>query len=515
VAQSPAAFTPTFQLQPGSGTELNSFDPNIKPPMIESWNGGVQREITSNMVLEIRYQGNHGVGLWDRYNLDETNIFENGFLKEFQNAQNNLNICLNVNPAGCLTVEKADGIASGSATKPVSDFANLGLLGQVNLPVLTASFTPNLTPGMLAAAEAGNSPAQQGAFFFNSGFVKDLNNQGAGSLAASIGGSQSNSGSTNAYNTFFANYTGAGFPANYFIVNPGVPGGAFITGNAASSTYNALIVDLRHRPSHGLQFDVNYSFAKSLTNYNANSSLNSQNFITLRNPEFQKGPAPFDTRHAIKGQLIYELPFGPNHWLKSSSGVVNRIIGGWEVNSITRFQTGQPVLITSSLSGGNTFNNNDPGINLLGLTVSQIQSLLGTNKTLIPGAVAYVPASLLTPNLKSANPAVFQPCNVAGGLCSRPFFTGPNFFRADISLVKTTKITERVNVEIRMEALNAFNDADFYWACGVGTSPCSLSSQSTRFGQMGSNSINGAYSDINTTQDPGGRIIQLVARVNF
>ncbi len=522
VAQTPAAFTPTFQLQPGSGSELNAFDPNIKPPMIESWNGGVQREITSNMVLEIRYQGNHGVGLWDRYNLNETNIFENGFLTEFQHAQNNLNICLVVDPAGCLTVEKADSIVPGTATKPVADFANLGLSGvgfaQVNLPILTASFTSGLTAGTLAAAEAGNSAAQQGSFFTNSGFVKDLNNQGVGSLAASIGGSQAagpGGASASAYNNFFANFTGAGFPANEFIVNPAVPGGAFITGNAASSTYNALVVDLRHRPSHGLQFDVNYAFSKSLTNYNANSSLNSQNFITLRNPEFQKGPAPFDTRHAIKGQLIYELPFGPNHWLNSSSGVVNRIIGGWEVNSITRFQTGQPVLITSSLSGGNTFNNNDPGINLLGMTVNQIQSLLGTNKTEIPNAVAYVPTSLLTSNLKSANPAVFQPCNVAGALCSRPFFTGPNFFRADISLVKTTKITERVNLEIRMEALNAFNDADFYWACGVGTSPCSLSSQSARFGQMGSTSTNGAYSDINTTQDPGGRIIQLVARVNF
>ena len=111
------------------------------------------------------------------------------------------------------------------------------------------------------------------------------------------------------------------------------------------------------------------------------------------------------------------------------------------------------------------------------------------------------------------------PCSsratLPGALCGKPFFTGPSFFRADISLVKTTKITERVNLEIRMEALNAFNDADFYWACGVGTSPCSISTQSSRFGQMGSTATNGAYSDINTTQDPGGRIVQLIARVNF
>jgi len=72
-----------------------------------------------------------------------------------------------------------------------------------------------------------------------------------------------------------------------------------------------------------------------------------------------------------------------------------------------------------------------------------------------------------------------------------------------------------VNFEMRMEALNAFNDADFYWAGGVGTSPQSIATTSTRFGLMGSTNTNGAYSDINTTQDPGGRIIQLVGRINF
>jgi hypothetical protein len=213
--------------------------------------------------------------------------------------------------------------------------------------------------------------------------------------------------------------------------------------------------------------------------------------------------------------VVYALPFGAGHRWSSSSGFVNRIIGGWEVDTVTRFQTGQPVLITSGVTGGSTFNSGQPGINLVGLTRQQIQSMFTTNKTAIAGAVTYVPSSLLTPGNTTANTAIFQPCNVAGSLCSKPFFTGPSFFRADISLVKTTKITERVNFEMRMEALNALNDADFYWAGGVGTSPQSISTQSTRFGLMGSTNTNGAYSDINTTQDPGGRIIQLVGRINF
>jgi len=519
VAQTPQTFGAPFAANGALGQQEFSIDPHLKPPMVESWNAGVQRELSSNMVLEIRYQANHGVGLSGLFNIDEVNIFENGFLNEFNNAANNLSTCTS-NAAACVAAEKDTGLLAqtSTATTPISDFANLfaaataacagatppascatsiaALSGQVAVPVLTAAFTGSKTGSQTASS-----------FFTNSTFITDINNHGAGSLASSLG-----TGVTG-FSTFTANMVAAGFPLNYFVVNPAASSGAFAYANAYQSTFNALIVDLRHRPSHGLQFDVNYTFSKSLTNYDANSSIVNSSFTTLRNLNYSKGPAPFQAAHQIKGQLVYQLPFGPGHKWSSSNGVVNRIIGGWEADDVTRFQTGQPVLVTDGTTGGNTFNNNGAGINLVGLTASQIQSMFVTNKTALVGAVTYLPTSLLTGN--NANLSIFQPCNVAGTLCGRPFFTGPSFFRTDLSVVKTTKITERVNFEMRAELLNAFNDADFYWACAVGTSPCSISTSSTRFGQMGSNSTNGAYSDINTTFDPGGRIVQLVGRINF
>jgi Carboxypeptidase regulatory-like domain len=543
--QNPSSVQNTFALSGAAGSALNVFDPNLRPPMVESWNAGVQRELTSNLALEIRYQANHGVGLTDQYNLNEVNVFENGFLGEFNNANSNLALCPAGSTGACLAAEKFDGIVAATATAAVADFANLfaattnnclnttptpascagfttaaiaGLAGDKNLPILTAALnswgTP-ITPAQLATAQGApsSSAGQFNSFFRNSTLLTDLGLGGVGSMANSLG-----VGSTN-FNPggFQNNLVLAGFPSNYFIVNPQATGGAFYTTNAAQSTYNALIVDLRHRPSHGLQFDISYAFSKSLTNYQANSSANFFGFTTLRNVGYDKGPAPFNAAQNVKIQVVYALPFGAGHRLSSSSGFVNRIIGGWEVDTVTRFQTGQPVLVTSGVSGGATFNSAGAGINLVGLTRQQIQSMLTTNKTAVAGAVTYVPVSLLSSASASAtaNQSVFQPCNVAGSLCSKPFFTGPSFFRADISIVKTTKITERVNFEMRMEALNAFNDADFYWAGGPGTSPQSVSSQSTRFGLMGSNNTNGAYSDINTTQDPGGRVIQLVGRINF
>jgi hypothetical protein len=58
--------------------------------------------------------------------------------------------------------------------------------------------------------------------------------------------------------------------------------------------------------------------------------------------------------------------------------------------------------------------------------------------------------------------------------------------------------------------LNIFNNPNFYYANGVSVSPSSISLQQPQFGN-----IVGDYSDFNTTQDPGGRVLQLVGRINF
>ncbi len=488
VLQTPSIFSQSFPLGISDGTGINQFDPNIKPPMIQSWSAGIQRELSTNNVLEIRYVANHGSGLWDQFNINEVNIFENGFLTEFNHAASNLNICTTTDPSGCLAVEKANGVVPATATAPVADFGNLGLPGQVALPVFTAAYTGSQTG------------SQFDSHFTSSTYVPLIEQGLAGDVASIFSGTL----------TRYENIVNAGFPANYFVANPTATlGGAFIMANGAQSTYNSLQVDFRRRPSHGLQFDVSYVFAKALTNYNANNSFNFAQPTTLRNLNYDKGPAPFDIRDAIKGQALYNLPFGSGRkWLNSGNGLTNRLVSGWEIDTITVWQTGSPINIQSGLGG--TFNENDPGVVLNGITTKQLQSMLSVNKTEQAGAVFYFPASLLNSAMTTPNSAVIQPCTTAGQLCQKLFVYGPQFVNANISLVKTTKITERVNAEIRMEALNAFNHANFYYACGVSTTPCAISLQSQSFGK-----IVGNYSDFNTTQDPGGRNIQLVGRVNF
>src|SRR5262249_42768501 len=89
---SPSSFpaTGTFSPVAFSGQSVNAFDPNLRTPRVQSWSAGIQRELGRDTVLEIRYVANHSTGLWRQDNLNEVNIYENGFLNEFNNAKANL-----------------------------------------------------------------------------------------------------------------------------------------------------------------------------------------------------------------------------------------------------------------------------------------------------------------------------------------------------------------------------------------------------------------------------------------
>jgi hypothetical protein len=182
------------------------------------------------------------------------------------------------------------------------------------------------------------------------------------------------------------------------------------------------------------------------------------------------------------------------------------MIEGWEVSGIGRWQSGRIFQVTSGF--GNTFNNFDPGVRLIGITPNQIQDTLTVQK-LPNGQVFWVPAALRD-SAGRANPAFIAPCNTAGQFCQRLFLRGPQFFRTDLNIVKRTYVTERINVEFRAEFLNAFNNINFFYPGNETTSVPSVSTQSTSFGR-----ITDAYRDFSTTDDPGGRIIQIVLRVNF
>jgi hypothetical protein len=110
---------PTYPLPAIAGNSVNDFDPNLKNRYIPSWNVSLQRELGSSTVLEISYIANRSKRLWSEVNLNEVNIFENGFLDEFNVARQNLLIARAAQPA--------------NAT-PTNNFGNQGLAGPAPYP---------------------------------------------------------------------------------------------------------------------------------------------------------------------------------------------------------------------------------------------------------------------------------------------------------------------------------------------------------------------------------------------
>jgi hypothetical protein len=466
-------------------SSLNEFDPNLKTGYVQSWNIGFQRELSRNTVIEVRYTGNHGLHEWRQVNLNEVNTVNNGFQQVFTAAASNLTIAR----AAC---------GGGPYSTCSSNFGNQGLAGQVAIPFLQS--------------------ALGSACCTSSSFASQLALGQVGSMANTIS-------TTTQYNT---NFVAAGYAPNYFVVNPTVAGGGTYDNlPLGSSYYDSGQVELRRRLAAGMQFQLNYSFSKSLANGATNSSSSSAQPSTFRDLAMNKEPDTYDIRNAIKANYIYELPFGPGrHFLSSpGSNFVKKAIEGWSINGVVRLQSGTPLFF----SGFGTVNGNSSGVVLHNITQAQLQGMVHIVKTQNPVSgipqVYYLPVPIAPVGLTSSNNTNFitntqaafninslTPAQVNP---SAPYLgpAGPgqwgdlayiytNWQRhVDVSLTKVTHIRENVTLEFRAQALNVFNLTNFLPGSG---------NTSTSFGVVSS-----AYTDLSGTYDPGGRILEAVARINF
>src|SRR5262249_1890597 len=95
------------------GGSLNVFDPNITTPSVKTWSIGLQRAIGRDTAIEARYTGNRADNTRTTENWNQYNIYENGFLTEFQNAMSNLQ--LNLAATGTPTI----ALTNVPGTKPL------------------------------------------------------------------------------------------------------------------------------------------------------------------------------------------------------------------------------------------------------------------------------------------------------------------------------------------------------------------------------------------------------------
>jgi hypothetical protein len=438
---------PTPQAPLAFANSVYSFNPDLRIPYVQSWSLGFEREIFKDTVLEFRYVGNHGTKLWRSVNINEINIFENGFLKEFQSAQNNL------------AISRAAGKGA--------NFNNQGLTGQLPLPIFTAVF---------GSATSSN--------FSNTTYVNRLDEGQAGSLANTFSGNA----------TFYNNLIKA-YPTNFWKVNPESTG-AYMATNMGDSNYHSMQIEFRRRMTKGIFTQVNYTFGKSLATDEGNST-GSNSFYTLRDLKRNYVRTSYDITQRVNVNFIWEPPVGTGR-THLNSGWVGKVFEGWQIGGIGRIQTGNPFELTS---GRATFDQYESGVQLNGITRKQLQEKVGVRYDQANKRVYYFPTDLIASN-GFANSTNLAPPTTPGQWGSRVWLSGPGFVRFDLSVVKKTYIKEAMNLELRAEFFDAFNNINFLTpAAGV---------LGTTFGR-----ITSAYSDVSTTNDPGGRWIQFVARFNW
>ena len=227
------------------------------------------------------------------------------------------------------------------------------------------------------------------------------------------------------------------------------------------SNYNALWVTVRKQLAHGVQVNSTYTWSKSMDI----NSLGSQGGFNLQNnfdPRNNYGLSDFDARNHFVFSGTWDLPFKGN-----------RLKDGWLLANITQLQSGNPLNVTIPST---TINGNGGTVrpDLVGRYTT------GRGATLPTGNVQFINATVCTGNAPTPGCTFFvQPSSY--GTLGRNALTGPGFADTDLSLQKTTKITERVALVLRADSFDLLNHVNF----GNPTLSATGSATST-FGQISS-----------------------------
>jgi hypothetical protein len=457
---------PTYPITSATYSETASmtvFDPDLKTPYAQSWTFGVQREISKSMAVEVRYVGTRSLQGWTTYDYNSTehNMLENGVKDEFYLAMLNLQA----------------NVANGKAS---SGFKYLGPgTGTYPLPISLAWF--NGQP----AASATDPTKYTGSNWTSSTVLGYLNkvNPAPTSFASNLYSDA----------TKRANGKAAGMPANFFLVNPNLLGGANVQGNGGYTQYDSMVIELRRRMSRGLMVQANYTWAKD---------FGTSRYSFRRDRIFDLGSA---IPHTFKLNWVMELPFGKGRMIGGDAGsVLDRVIGGWEFHGIFRIQSGD------TESFGN--------VRVVGMTDQELQSAFKLRFDDANRIIYQLPDDIIQNTIKAYSFNATSATGYSGEAPTGRYFApargadcisiftedcaprnhyvrGAIWNNVDMSLVKQFRFTENKNFELRAEFLNAFNEVNFNYvtSCtGSGLNIC----------QVGG--VQGA-----------SRRIQLVMRLNF
>jgi hypothetical protein len=466
--------SPIYPIAATTANSVNIFpqDRHLKTPRVHSFSVGIQRSVGRDMAFEARYVGNRNRYTWAEEDWNERSVFGSGFFDEFKLAQKNISA----------------NIAAGVGSR---GFAYTGAPGTSPLPIHLAYLN--------GSAAASNPAAYTSTNFTNQAFINRfsaLRPQVTGALSAI---------DTAAFRT---NALAAGLPRNLIVMNPMVSG-TFVVMDNNWTTYDSLQLELRRRLSQGLLVGANYTYG--IKKQSLLTTL-AQPRVEVDNSEDRNSP------HAFKMNWDYELPIGRDRRFGSNMNpVLNAIVGGWQFSGSGLVKTDRYRMV---------------GVKPEGMSVEDVQKefKIRIEKNATGQTVVFsYPEDIRLNTWAAFSPDPTTPTgySVARGVptgrylrpasdanciaiyrfdCNTPDINlnGPLFSRWDMRLKKSFGLGGRRSFEIMAEVLNVFDTINF--------------NHSVNFNPTNGEDtfrVTSAYTDVNTTFDPGGRVGQLVWRINW
>jgi hypothetical protein len=400
----PLSFADNYALDPTVYFTL--MDPHLRTPYDQQFALSIQQEIKGTIV-EARYVGSHAIKLLRGFDANQTIIRQNGFLADFLKAQQNAS--LSEAAAGNYNPAYNSRIAGSQPLNVFNQLVGGGLLSDPTVRTL-----------------------------IKNGEVAEL-----------------------AYEYQVFQLNGA---VNFF-PNPNALSAVFLT-NFSSSRYDSLQLEARRRFQNGLEYQANYVYSKWLSDAAGLNQFRFEPFLDINNGKIERSRTPTDLTHQFKANYSYDLPLGKGHLIQRRG--FNRLLTGWTTSGRLTWQSGNPFSVYSGLG---TFLREDfSGTNEANTqyTKALLSNMFQFRMT--PNGPYFVPASVIGPDGRAVAPAgeaqftgqVFtNPTAGNVGALQKRMFTGPGVFDMDAALFKQTMLTERVGIELRMEALNVFNHTAF------------------------------------------------------
>lgn len=466
--------SPVYPIIATTANSMNIFDSELRTPRVHSYSVGFQRSIGQDMALEVRYVGNKNKFAWAEENWNERVLFENGFYNEFLLARANL---------------KANIAFYPTTDSRRNSFAYTGAPGTSPLPIHQAYLSGR------SGADVTNPARYTASQYTNATFYNRF-----GVLEPEVGNAAAALDTT----AFRLNALAAGLPANFWVMNPAT-GGTFVVQDREGTRYNSLQVELRRRLSKGLLVSTNYTYGirKNLINR------------TLREDRMEVDST--GQPHEFKGNFTYEVPVGRGRRFGTDmNSILNGIVGNWEFSGNARIQTSRFRLTNAKLVGmtadelSRQFRIRVYTDAATGTTtvysmpadiIANTRAAYSTDATTATGysiALGVPSGRYIKPSSDASCIAIYR------GDCNAPDIqiNGPLYTKVDLRIKKLFPFLSKGSLEVNVEALNAFTNINFNHNLSPGEG-------------AGTFQVTSAATDINTSGDPGGRVGQIVFRINW